>query len=160
MGFKLATLLLGLAVIALVIWLLPLASGNPHVTRLVHSFEPKSSPDGLVVQLTFTPRIRTDLRALLEDADDVGCLTADDTGFKFQGDSVQLSVPFDLVKQVKRKHRGLRSLFVPCIVVIVPSLPNIKSVEFRERSSLLLPASRRASQKLYEMLRTKIRTQP
>ena len=152
MGFKLSALLLGLAVMALVIWLLPLVSGNAHVTRLVHSFAPKPPSDGLVVQLTFTPRIRTDLRALLEDADDIGCLTADRAEFRFQGDSVQLSVPFAEVKQVQRKHRGLRSLFVPRIVVVVPSLPNIKSFEFRERSSLLLPASRRASRRLFEML--------
>jgi hypothetical protein len=152
MGFKLATLLLGIAVIALVIWLLPLASGNPHVERLVHSFASQPTSDGLVVQLTFSPRIRTDLRALLEDADDIGCLTADEKGFNFQGDSVQLSVPFDQVKEVQRKHRGLRSLFVPRVVVVVPSFANIKSVEFRERSSSLLPASRRASQRLFEML--------
>jgi hypothetical protein len=154
LGFKISTLLIGLAVIALVILLLPLASGNPHVTRLVRSLPPAGADpsDGLIVQLTFSPRIRTDLRALIEDADDIGYLTTDQAGFRFEGDSVHLSIPFDQVKHIQRKYRGLRSLFVPRVVVVIAGSSNFKALEFSERSSRLLPASRRVSQKLYQML--------
>jgi hypothetical protein len=154
MGFKISTLLIGLAVIALVVLVLPLASGNSYVTKLVRSLNPAAGPasDGFIVQLTLSPRIRTDLRALVEDADDIGYLTFGGTGFSYHGDAVKLTVPFDQIKQVQRKYRGLRSLFVPRVLVVVPGLDEVTSLEFSERSSRLLPASVSTSKRLYDLL--------
>jgi hypothetical protein len=153
-GYRISTLLIALGVIALVAWLLPLASGNTYVTKLVRSLNPAagSASDSFIVQLTLSPRIRYDIRALIEDADDIGYLKVSGTGFSFHGDSVKLTVPFDQIKQVQRKYRGLRSLFVPRVLVVVPGLPNVKSLEFSERSSRLLPGSIRTSKRLYDLL--------
>jgi hypothetical protein len=152
LGFKFSALLIGLAMIAIVIWLLPLASGNPYVTKLVRSISPANSEDsnGFIVQITLSPRLRSDLRALAEDADDIGYLTADDSRLFFQGDSIKLSVPFAEITRVERKYRGLRSLFVPRIVVTVPG--PLGSLEFGERAAALLPASRRTSNRIYKLL--------
>jgi hypothetical protein len=157
LGFKLSTLLIGVAVIALIIWLLPLVSGNPYVTKLVRRLvsDAACDPKSFVVQLTLSPRLRSDLRALAEDADDIGCLTVNASGFTYHGDSIKLSVPFQHIARVERKYRGLRSLFVPRIVVTVTGLDGVASFEFGERSSIFLPASRKTSKALYELLSTK-----
>jgi hypothetical protein len=156
-GFKLSALLLGLGMMAIVIWLLPLASGNPYVSRLIRSIVPEAvgNTNGFIVQITFSPRLRSDLRALAEDADDIGYLTADDSRLFFQGDSVKLSVPFAEITRVERKYRGLRSLFVPRIVLTVPG--PLGSLEFGERAAALLPASRRTSNRIYELLASRIK---
>jgi hypothetical protein len=146
------TLLIPLGALAVTAYFLPFAFGNAYVTRLVRGLNPEF--DGFIVQLTLSPRLRSDIRALAEDADDVGFLTVNDTGFLFHGDSVKLSVPFDQIKAVRRKNIGLRGLFVygSRLVVTVPGLANIKTLEFGERSSRLLPASRKTTLKLYELL--------
>ena len=97
------------------------------------------------------------LRGLLEDADDIGCLSFTSSEFVFHGDSVKLSVPFDQIERVRRQNVGLRGLFVygPRIELAVSGLPNIKSLEFAERSSWLLPTSRRTTRKLFECLSAK-----
>jgi hypothetical protein len=150
------TLLIPLGALAVTAYFLPFAFGNAYVTRLVRGLNPEAGPafDGFIVQLTLSPRLRSDIRALAEDADDVGFLTVNDTGFLFHGDSVKLAVPFDQIKAVRRKNIGLRGLFVygSRLVVTVPGLANIKTLEFGERSSRLLPASRRTTLKLYELL--------
>jgi hypothetical protein len=155
-GYKLSTLLLILAVIAFILWVLPLISGNPYVAKLVKKLDPQVADDAkrFIVQLTLSPRLRTDFRALAEDADDIGYLTADDSRLVFNGDSIKLSIPFAEVTRVQRKYRGLRSLFVPRIVLTVPG--PIGSLEFCERAAALLPASRRTSNRIYELLHSRV----
>jgi hypothetical protein len=156
LGYKLSALLISLTVIALILWVLPLVSGNPYVARLVKKLDSQipDSPDRFIVQLTLSPRLRTDLRALAEDADDVGYLLADNSRVSFHGDSIKLSIPFAEITRVQRKYRGLRSLFVPRIVLTVPG--PIGSLEFCERAAALLPASRRTSNRIYELLSSRI----
>jgi hypothetical protein len=131
------------------------------VTRLVQSLNPAAgkSEDGFIVQLTLSPRIRSGLRAIVDDADDIGYLSFTETGLLFQGDSVKLFVPFDQIEQVRPQNIGLRGLFVygRRIKVRVSGLPQATSIEFAERSSWLLSDSRRITRKLSERLSTKVR---
>jgi hypothetical protein len=159
--FGILTLLIPLLVVAATAYFLPFGLGNAHVARLVRSLNPAAgkSEDGFIVQLTLAPRIRSGLRAILDDADDIGCLSFTDSELLFQGDSVKLSVPFDQIEQVLPQNIGLRGLFVygRRIRVVASGLPRITAFEFAERSSWLLPDSRRITRKLAERLSTKVR---
>jgi hypothetical protein len=159
--FGILTALIPLLVVAATAYFLPFGLGNAHVTRLVRSLNPAAgkSEDGFIVQLTLSPRIRSGLRAILDDADDVGYLSFTESELLFQGDSVRLSVPFDRIEQVLPQNIGLRGLFVygRRIRVVASGLPRLTAFEFAERSSWLLPDSRRITRKLAERLATKAR---
>ena len=155
--FGTLTVLLPLLAVAATAYFLPFGLGNAHVIRLVRSLNPvvvDESEDGFIVQLTLSPRLRGGLRALLEDADDIGYLTLSGKELRFQGDSVRLSVPWNEIQLVRPRNIGLRGLFVygRRIKVVVAGWPQVESFEFAERSSWLLPASRATTRKLYELL--------
>ncbi len=158
--FGLLTVALPLAVVAATALFLPFGLGNTHVTRLVTSLNPAAggSGNGFVVQLTLSPRIRSGLRAILEDADDIGYLSFTGTGLVFQGDSVKLSVPYQQIEKVQSQNIGLRGLFVygRRIKVRVSGWSEVEWMEFAERSSWFLPASKRITRQLYERLSTKV----
>jgi hypothetical protein len=143
--FGILTVLIPLLVVAATAYFLPL---NPAAAKDV---------DGFIVQLTLSPRLRTGLRALLEDADDIGYLSFTGTGLLFQGDSVKLTIPFDRIQQVRPQNIGLRGLFVygRRIRLVVSDLPQAEAFEFAERSSFLLPTSRSITRKLHQRLSTK-----
>ena len=158
--FGLLTVLIPFLVVAATAYFLPFGLGNAHITRLVQSLNPAAgkSEDGFIVQLTLSPRIRSGLRAILDDADDIGYLSFTGSELLFQGDSVKLSVPFDHIEQVQPQNIGLRGLFVygRRIKVVASGLPNIEAFEFAERSSWLLPESRRITRKLSERLSIRV----
>jgi hypothetical protein len=153
------TLVIPVLVVAASAFFLPFGLGNTHIARLVRSQNPAAVPggDGFIVQLTFSPRIRSGLQATLEDADDIGYLSFSEMGLLFQGDSVRLSVPFERIALVKPHNVGLRGRFVygRRIKVVVTGLPNVEFIEFAERSSWLLPNSRAMTRKLFRRLSTK-----
>jgi len=138
---------------------LPFGLGNPHVTRLVRKMHPDAgkSPDSFIVQLTLSPRLRSGLRAVLEDADDVGVVTFNGSELSFKGDSVWLSLPLSQISRVRPQNIGWRGLYVygRRIELIVSGLPNVGCLEFAERSSWVLPASRRITKQLYQHLTSK-----
>ena len=152
------TVLIPLLALAVMAFFLPFGHGNTHVSRLVRSLNPGAGPneDGFIVQLTVSPRLRSGLRALLEDADDIGYLTFSGSELYFQGDSVKLSVPWEDIQLMRPQNIGWRRLFVygPPIKLVVSGWPEVESFEFAERSSWLLPASRATTRKLYERLLT------
>jgi len=154
--FGLLTIMIPFLVVAAMAYFLPFGLGNAHVARLVRSLHPEAGQgeDGFIVQLTLSPRIRTGLRAVMDDADDIGYLSFTATELFFQGDSVKLTVPFDRIEQVRPRNIGLRGLFVygRRIRVVVSDLPQIRSFEFAERSSRVLPTSRAITRKLCERL--------
>jgi hypothetical protein len=154
--FGIHTALIPLLVVMATAYFLPFGLGNTYITRLVRSLNPAAGQgeDGFIVQLTLSPRIRSGLRAVLEDADDIGYLSFSGTELLFQGDSVKLAVPFDRIEQVQPQNIGLRGLFVygRRIRVLVSGLPEVESFELAERSSWLLPASRAIARKLYARL--------
>ena len=158
--FGVLTVLIPLLTLAITAFFLPLGLGNPHVTRLVRSLNPNAgqSGDGFIVQLTVSPRLRSGLRAILEDADDIGYLTFSGNEICFQGDSVKLSVPWKLIQLVRPQNIGMRGLFVygRRIKLVVSGWPEVESLEIAERSSWLLPASRTITRALYARLSTSI----
>jgi len=135
---------------------LPVGLGNPHVLRVLRSLPPlaDNTEAAVVVQLTLAPRIRSGLRAMLEDADDFGYLSFGDSGLRFRGDSVRLSIPFECIQEVRPQNVGLRGRFLygRRIRIVVSGLPGIGSLEFAERSSWLLPSSRRITKQLCQHL--------
>ena len=72
--FGILTVLIPFLVVAATAYFLPYGLGNTHVTRLVRSLNPAAgnSEDGFIVQLTLSPRLRSGLRAIVDDADDIG----------------------------------------------------------------------------------------
>jgi hypothetical protein len=146
-------------VIGVATYFLPLGFGNPYVTRLVRPLRPPSDqPQELfVVQFSTFPRIRSGPMALLEDADDIGLLAFTDSTVEFYGDSVRLSVPFSEVKDLSQRNAGSRALFAygHQLVFKVPSL-NGAVFRFAERSSRVLPGSRRIANRMYRELKMKV----
>ncbi len=159
--FSILTALIPLLAVAATAYFLPFGLGNAHVTRLVQSINPAAGKDenGFVVQLTLSPRIRSGLRAIMDDADDIGYLSFTETGLLFQGDSVALSIPFECLQQVQPRNSGLRGLFVygRRIRIVASGFPNIEAFEFAERSSWLLPESKRITRQLSERLSAHLR---
>ena len=158
--FGVPTILLPFLAFAATVYFLPFGLGNTHITRLVRRLNPAAAKggDGFIVQLTLSPKLRTGFRTILEDADDIGYLSFSETELVFQGDSVKLSVPFDCLEQVQPKNIGLRGIFIygRRIGVAVSGLPQIQTLEFAERSSWLLPASRRITRQLCERLAARV----
>jgi hypothetical protein len=150
------TVLIPAVAIAWAALFLPFGRGNPYVAHLVRALKPVGAKpfEGFVVQVIVSPRIRSGLRALLEDADDIGYLSFTNSELLFQGDSISLSAPYDCIKEVRPPNAGLRGPFVggQRIAVIVAGLPNVTSLEFAERSSWLLPTSRRITKQLHQHL--------
>lgn len=158
--FGLLTILIPLLVVAVTVSLLPFGLGNTYATRLVKSLPAEESrgEEAFIVQLTLSPRIRSGIRAILDDADDLGCLRLASDALIFQGDSVRLVVPYDHIAEVQPRNIGLRGLFVygRRIKVSVSNWPEIDEMEFAERSSCNLPASKRITRRLYELLSAQV----
>ena len=149
MGFL--TYLLPALAVGLTVLFLPLGLGNAYISRLVTASNESAAgkPDGFIVQLALSPRIRSGLRALVEDADDIGSLSIIESELIYRGDSVRLTVPFSRITAVHFEHVG-RGLFIygSRMVVSVSGLPNVTALEFSERSSLWLPTSRKVADEL------------
>lgn len=160
MKFSILTVLIPLLALALTVYFLPFGFGNTHVVRLVRSLVPAAdkAAAGVVVQLTLFPRIRKGLRAILEDADDIGRLAFTANELVFQGDSVHLSLPFDCIQRVQPQSVNLRVPFIHGwrIRVAATGLPGVEWVEFAERSSCVLPTSWAVSHGLNERLKASV----
>jgi hypothetical protein len=150
------TFLIPAGVIAFTAYFLPVGLGNPVVRRLVRSLEADANgqQDGFIVQMTMSPRIRSGLRAVIEDADDLGYLSFTTSELVFQGDSVRLRIPWKLITEVRPQNIGWRGryLYGSRIRITTTGVPNVESVSFSERSSLLLPTSKRVTKTLRERI--------
>jgi hypothetical protein len=153
---SLLTFLIPVAVIAFTAYFLPVGLGNPVVKRLVRSLGADANgQDGFVVQMTMSPRIRSGIRAVIEDADDLGYLSFTDSELVFRGDSVRLRIPWKQIAEVRPQNIGWRGryLYGPRIKISLAGIPNVDAVTFSERSSLLLPTSKRVTRRLSERIR-------
>jgi hypothetical protein len=67
-------------------------------------------------------------------------------------------VPYSQIGRIRSRNIGLRGLFVygRRIVVEISGLPKVSALEFAERSSWVLPASRRTTQRLWEGLASRL----
>lgn len=150
------TLLLPLFTLGVTAYFLPFGLGNSVVRRLVRSLNPGANEitDGFIVQMTLAPRLRSGLRALIEDADDLGYLRFTDSELIFQGDSVKFRIPWEQITEVRPQNIGWRGRFVygSRIWISISGMSQIQAVAFSERSSLLLPASKRITKSLRERI--------
>jgi hypothetical protein len=150
------TVLIPLLSLAITAYFLPFGLGNPIVKKLVRSVNPKvaDTEDRFIVQMTLAPRIRSGLRAVIEDADDLGYLRFTNSELLFEGDSVRLRIPWEQVAEIRARNIGWRGryLYGSRINIKTTGISNVRAVTFSERSSLLLPTSKRVTRKLYERI--------
>ena len=141
--------------LAAAVFLLPFAFGNSFIFRIARSFQPdKEGGEMFLVQFASVPRLRKGLRAWVEDADDVGWLTLDASRLKFRGDSVNLVIPVSAVAHVRRENNGVRGLFLYSRTVLhLKGGREFCTLRFAERSSYLLPTSRRTGLRLFNAVR-------
>jgi len=158
--FGILTFMVPLAAVAVATFFLPLGFGNPYICKLAQTLRrgPSTEPDQYVVQLTREPRIQTGIRAILEDADDIGVLSLTDAGLDFNGDSVDLSVPFKALRDLHQRNAGGRALFLygPHTAFTVTGLPEAGLIRLAERSSWLLPTSHRNANLMFRRLQEKL----
>ena len=154
-----ATITIPLAALIASAIFLPFGMGNPYIAKLVYDNTPDaaSDPDNFIVQLTLSPRIRSGIRAVFEDADDIGVLAFSGGEMSFHGDSVKLKVPLAQVTLVRQQNSGLRGFYLygRRLELVVAGLPNVASLEIAERSSWLLTTSRTITKKLQEKFSSK-----
>jgi hypothetical protein len=92
------------------------------------------------------PRLRSGLRATLEDADDIGWLSVTEAELVYDGDSVTIRLPLTSIQNAELKNVGLRGLFIygPRLVLSVSGIEGVEGLEVADRSSFFLPQSRRS----------------
>jgi hypothetical protein len=151
-----------LVAVALAVLFPPLCFENLYVRRLVGRLATNDAKptDGFIVQLTVSPRLRQGLRSNLDDADDIGYLSLTPNELLYKGDSVRLSIPISNIKKIQSQNIGWRGLYLygRRTTIIPTGLENVDSLEFTDRSSCILPASRRNSTRLYQRLCALTRT--
>jgi hypothetical protein len=151
---------LPLLAMSITTFFLPLGFGNTYVVKLVQGLHPAGGtpPGGFIAQITFNPRIRCGIRALLEDADDIGWLSVTETRLIFHGDSVRLSIPLGHIQHLASESSGWRGLFLygPQTVVTAAGLPSANSFKLGERSSCFLPGSRKNARLLRTTLAARV----
>jgi hypothetical protein len=152
MKLGILTLLIPLTTLAATAYILPFGIGNAFIRRLAKRIDPAAAqdPTNFIVQITLRPRLSSGLRSLIEDADDIGVLSFHGQGFIFKGDSLCIALPFSAISSVRSRNAGIRGRFLygSRTVVNSASLSGYQALEFSERSSLILPQSKRISRAL------------
>jgi hypothetical protein len=153
------SLVIPLLALAGMIYILPFF-GNAYVSWIVRGTKQggSESRDQLIVQITLCPRIRAGIRALIEDADDIGYLSLNESGLLFSGDAVKLMIPFERIRAVEGENVGLRGLYVSAgrIRLAVSGLEGFEAVEIAERGSRVLPTSRKVTRELFYRLKSRL----
>ena len=153
------TALVPLLTICLATLFLPFGFGNTYTTSLVKRINSGNSgaASSFVVQITFHPRIRSGLRAILEDADDIGSIKPGEAELVFEGDSVRFSIPYSQLNDVRLETIGLRGLFVyPCVALSVSGLPGVSRFKIADRTGWYLPSVRKRTRTLYQSLLARV----
>lgn len=131
--------------------LLPFGFGNTYAERLAGRYKPQPI-DGappVLVQITFWPRVRSGVRSVIEDADDIGWIYWTDSQLIFQGDSVSLRVPLTSLRFLRLENSGMRAMFLYSRVRIETQEPVAQKFWIAERSSWNLLGSRATGRALF-----------
>jgi hypothetical protein len=143
--------------------LLPFAN-NYYVARLVrrHIARPENAEDTFIVQIALNPRVYGGLRGFLEDADDVGYLRFADDGLAFEGDSVNVRLPYDRIDRIEDCNVGVRGFWVVGrrVRVYTKSLPPYCYIEFLEREGLSIRRTRQVSDSIIQAIMRGTRLSP
>ena len=142
-------------VLAVMLMLFPVMLANPFVILLLRlSRQRPPDPGEFVCQVMITPRLQRGLRAVLEDAEDVGYLRVGPDELVFTGDHVQLALPRARIAAVRDTNAGWRGLWL-CgrrISVVTGAFPGYTALEFLERQSWHVLGAQLVSRKLLAVL--------
>lgn len=148
--------LVPLSICGAVIFLFPIALGNPYVRYIANRSLAKVSPKKVhfVCHVSFSPRLYDGFRGFMELADDVGHLQVTDEAVVFTGDHVRIVLPFTSIKEVSYSNCGWRGLWVygQRIKITTNALDDFNSLEFQERQSNTVVSSRRISKEIIREL--------
>ena len=138
-----------------------MAGGNWYVRRVVRrlGLPGEVTSGGHVFQIEFRPRLCSGLRALLDDADDVGVLRLDDEALTYHGDRVTLAVPYAAVRSLRARNIGWRSLWLggKRIEIVAGDGERELTFELLEREAHTLPTARHVSEAVLAILTEKVR---
>jgi hypothetical protein len=143
--------------VGILVYLAPfVASGAPMVRWFPRDLGARDRENAQRIwELSLRPRIRKGLRAGLDDADDIGFLRLDENALRFDGDSVNLVIPYLEIETVRLRNCGWRGLWVcgGTVVVTVRDGEKERTFVFRERSALTVPRSRQITENVFHALR-------
>jgi hypothetical protein len=146
------TLLIPLVTLVATAYILPFGLGNAFLRRLAAKINPAlaADPNSFIVQITLRPRLRSAFRGLIEDADDIGILSLNPQSLEFIGDSLRITLPYAAISEVGSHNVGIRGRFLygSRTRITTTALSSCQAIEFSERSSLVLPESKRISRAL------------
>jgi hypothetical protein len=109
------------------------------------------APEGAhVCQISMTPKICCGLRAVLEDADDIGYLSISDNSVVFKGDTIDFSIPKAEISDIRSCSIGWRGYWIAGrrIKLAVSGHEKFKEIEISERHSCTIPGSRSLSDQI------------
>lgn len=108
-----------------------------------------------VWEVSFRPRIRGGLRGLLDDCDDIGVLHLEDDALRFDGDSVDLSIPYSEMVNIDLRSPGARRMWVlgGKIEVTVNDGGEERTLTIAERCAKTIPESRRTTADTFQILK-------
>jgi hypothetical protein len=155
-GFTRGPVVFLVAAVLLVTYFLPVAFGNGYIARLARGVTPPPGAGGrwFLVQVKLVPRLYTGLRAILDDADDIGWVRSSPEGIEYVGDALSFTVPRAQIVSIRRRAFGARGLSL-CgdrMECAVSGIEGVETVEFTERASRSLAGSRRIAGELYGAL--------
>jgi hypothetical protein len=148
-----------LAATVLNLYLFPLwGEVNYFIRALVFHRNLGNTQKGHVCQFSTHPRRYTGVRGFLECADDIGVLSLEVNGLRFHGDHTEVFLPYTEALHVYTKNVGYRGLWLvgDRIRIIPNDTASFSEIEFHERQSYTIPASRRYTREIVAQLREKI----
>jgi hypothetical protein len=110
------------------------------------------APEGAhICQISMTPKLCSGLRAVLEDADDIGYLTISGDSVEFKGDCVDFSIPKAEISGVRSCNIGWRGYWIAGkrIKLTISEHDKFKEIEISERHSWTIPDSRSIADEIH-----------
>jgi len=111
------------------------------------------APDAIAYdcQLTLSPRLCRGIRALLEDADDVGRLEVTAEAVHFTGDRIQIVLPFESISGIMQTKCDWRNFWVAGrkTRITTSAFADIEYIEFGEREARTYFSSKRVSTEIH-----------
>ncbi|HCE42233.1 MAG TPA: hypothetical protein DET40_01625 [Lentisphaeria bacterium] len=120
-------------------------------------------PEGAhVCQISTTPKLCSGLRAVLEDADDIGYVTISADSVEFRGDSVDFSISGAEISNVGSCNVGWRGYWVAGrrIKLTINGHDRFKEIEISERHSWTIPGSRSLADQLHAQISSLLKQNP
>ncbi len=158
-GFWGAVGIVTLLVVSLCALYYPLLQGSLFYRRTIERGNPCFHHSGrFLTQVTFTPRIQKGLEAIVDDADDIGCLLIETDRLHFYGDFTTLQIPFGAIGSLSFKTAKARHFWLGArrIALSLKGDKDPRGVEFVCTEGFTLPGLRKANARLITTLHRQI----